>query len=57
MIASHFALKWLEFLKFMSDTFDRLDIDKSSALERKELRQLNDPNWIVCRDPHICGAY
>lgn len=46
-----------EFLKFMSDTFDRLDVDKSGALERKELRQRDDPNWIVCHDLHICGAY
>ena len=46
-----------EFMKFMSDTFDRLDVDKSGALERKELRQLDDPNWLVCHDLHICGAY
>jgi Ca2+-binding EF-hand superfamily protein len=46
-----------EFMKFMSETFDRLDVDKSGALERKELRQLDDPNWLVCHDLHICGAY
>jgi len=43
-----------EFLKFMSQTFDRLDVNKSGELERQELRQLDDPNWIVCKDLGIC---
>jgi Ca2+-binding EF-hand superfamily protein len=43
-----------EFIEFMSQTFDRLDVNKSGQLEREELRGLDDPNWIVCHDMHIC---
>jgi Ca2+-binding EF-hand superfamily protein len=43
-----------EFIQFISATFDRLDVNKSGTLEREELRQLNDPNWIICHDMHIC---
>jgi Ca2+-binding EF-hand superfamily protein len=43
-----------EFLQFMSQTFDRLDVDQSGELERDELRHLDDPNWIVCKDLGIC---
>jgi len=43
-----------EFLQFMSQTFDRLDVNQSGQLEREELRHLDDPNWIVCKDLGIC---
>jgi hypothetical protein len=43
-----------EFLEFMSQTFDRLDANKNNQLEREELRQLDDPNWIICHDMRIC---
>jgi Ca2+-binding EF-hand superfamily protein len=43
-----------EFLQFMSQTFDRLDVNKSGELEREELRHLDDPDWIVCKDLGIC---
>jgi Ca2+-binding EF-hand superfamily protein len=43
-----------EFLKFMSQTFDRLDVNQSGELESEELRHLNDPDWIVCKDLGIC---
>jgi Ca2+-binding EF-hand superfamily protein/mono/diheme cytochrome c family protein len=43
-----------EFLQFMSEMFDRLDVNKNDQLEREELRQLDDPNWLVCHDLRIC---
>ena len=43
-----------EFLQFMSQTFSHLDVNKNDRLEREELRQLDDPNWIVCHDLRIC---
>jgi Ca2+-binding EF-hand superfamily protein len=43
-----------EFLQFMSQTFDRLDVNKSGGLERLELRHLEDPDWQVCQDLGIC---
>jgi len=43
-----------EFMQFMSQTFDRLDVNKSGELEREELRQLDDPDWIICHDMGIC---
>lgn len=39
-----------EFLQFMTQTFDRLDVNKNGQLEREELRHLDDPDWIVCHD-------
>jgi len=35
-----------EFLQYMSQTFDRLDVNKSGQLERNELRQMTVPNWM-----------
>ena len=43
-----------EFLQFMSQTFDRLDTNKNNQLEKEELRRLNDRDWIVCHDLHVC---
>ncbi len=34
-----------EFMDFMSQTFDRLDINRSGTLERRELRPLTTPSW------------
>jgi Ca2+-binding EF-hand superfamily protein len=34
-----------EFLQFMGREFDRLDVDKSGTLERKELRPIRNPSW------------
>ena len=34
-----------EFMDFMSQTFDRLDINKSGTLEPNELRPLTQPSW------------
>jgi len=34
-----------EFMDFMSQTFDRLDINKSGTLEPNELRPMTQPNW------------
>jgi Ca2+-binding EF-hand superfamily protein len=36
-----------EFLQFMGQTFDRLDINKSGQLEPNELRQMTIPNWLI----------
>jgi Ca2+-binding EF-hand superfamily protein len=34
-----------EFLDFMSQTFDRLDVNKNRQLEQEELRPLTRPDW------------
>jgi Ca2+-binding EF-hand superfamily protein len=34
-----------EFMDFMSQTFDRLDVNKSGQLEPQELRRLTRPDW------------
>ncbi len=36
-----------EFLQYMSQTFDRLDVNKSGQLERGELRPMMSPSWAV----------
>jgi Ca2+-binding EF-hand superfamily protein len=38
-----------EFMQFMSQTFDRIDVDKNGTLEPKELRQTAIPR-AVARD-------
>jgi Ca2+-binding EF-hand superfamily protein/mono/diheme cytochrome c family protein len=43
-----------EFLQFMSQTFDRLDVNTNDRLVREELQRLRDPNWMLCHDLHIC---
>jgi len=35
-----------EFLQYMGQTFDRLDVNKSGQLEPNELRQMTAPNWL-----------
>jgi hypothetical protein len=49
-----------EFTLFMSQTFDRLDVDKSGVLDRRELRQMTIPNWAAPDCVHIafpeCGG-
>ena len=35
-----------EFLQFMGQIFDKLDINRSGQLERSELRQMTNPNWL-----------
>lgn len=35
-----------EFLQFMAETFDRLDINRSGQLEHNELRRMTNPNWL-----------
>ena len=37
-----------EFMDFMSQTFDRLDVNKSGQLESEELQLLTKPNWVGC---------
>ena len=34
-----------EFMDFMSQTFDRLDVNKSGQLEQEELQRLTRPDW------------
>ena len=34
-----------EFMQFMSREFDRLDVDKSGTLERREMRAIRNPDW------------
>jgi hypothetical protein len=34
-----------EFMDFMSQTFDRLDINRSGTLEPREVRPLTTPSW------------
>jgi Ca2+-binding EF-hand superfamily protein len=42
------AVSKAEFLDFMSQTFDRLDVNRSGQLESEELRPLTKPNWVPC---------
>jgi hypothetical protein len=35
-----------EFMDFMSQTFDRLDINRSGQLERNELRSMTNRSWM-----------
>ncbi|MGO8911486.1 MAG: hypothetical protein ACLQDM_19490 [Bradyrhizobium sp.] len=37
-----------EFMDFMSQTFDRLDVNKSGQLESEELQLLTKPGWVAC---------
>jgi Ca2+-binding EF-hand superfamily protein len=39
-----------EVMNFMSQTFDRLDVNKSGTLEPNELRQTTLPNWLINRE-------
>jgi len=43
-----------EFIEFMSQTFDRLDVNRSGQLERNEIRRMADPNSMLCHDLHMC---
>jgi Ca2+-binding EF-hand superfamily protein len=43
-----------EFIEFMSQTFDRLDVDRSGQLERNEIRRMTDPNSMLCHDLRMC---
>jgi len=40
-----------EFIRFMLQRFDRLDINRNGRLERNELRPMNIPNWIIRASP------
>jgi len=35
-------------LEFMSQTFDRLDVNRSGQLEMEELIPLTKPTWVPC---------
>jgi Ca2+-binding EF-hand superfamily protein len=35
-----------EFMNFMSRTFDRLDVNKSGALEPNEMQNMGIPSWL-----------
>jgi len=48
------AVSKQEFIEFMSQTFDRLDVDRSGQLEHEELRRLTRPDWIT-RPPAAPG--
>jgi hypothetical protein len=43
-----------EFMEYMSQTFDRLDVNRSDQLDRNELRRMADPNWLLCHDLRMC---
>jgi Ca2+-binding EF-hand superfamily protein len=36
-----------EFMNFMSQTFDRLDVNKSGTLETNEMRSMTNPTWLL----------
>jgi len=36
-----------EFMNFMSQTFDRLDVNKSGTLEPSEMRDMTAPTWLL----------
>lgn len=37
-----------EFMQYMSEVFDRLDINANRELEAGELRPMTSPNWLRC---------
>jgi hypothetical protein len=43
-----------EFMQYMSQMFDRLDVDRSEQLEPKELRRATSPDSMLCHDLHMC---
>jgi hypothetical protein len=43
-----------EFMQYMSQMFDRLDVDRSAQLEPKELRRATSPDSMLCHDLHMC---
>jgi Ca2+-binding EF-hand superfamily protein len=49
-----------EFMQFMGRAFDRIDVDNSGALERRELRQMRTTNWLIPDCVHVafpqCGG-
>jgi Ca2+-binding EF-hand superfamily protein len=42
-----------EFMNYMSQTFDRLDVDKSGTLEPNELRRMTIPRWELRQEAPI----
>ena len=36
-----------EFMNFMSQTFDRLDLNKNGSLEANEMRSMTTPTWLL----------
>jgi EF hand len=43
-----------EFMNYMSQTFDRLDANKSGTLEPNEVRRMTIPNYLINRnDPEL----
>jgi hypothetical protein len=40
-----------EFFHFMSQRFDRLDVNRNGRLELNELRPMKIPNWIIRTSP------
>jgi Ca2+-binding EF-hand superfamily protein len=37
-----------EFLQYMGDVFDRLDVNRSGQLEANEVRSLASRDWLAC---------
>jgi EF hand len=42
-----------EFMQFMSETFDRLDVDRSGQLEPAEMRPMKIPSWNLYLRPSL----
>jgi hypothetical protein len=42
-----------EFMNYMSQTFDRLDVNKSGTLEPNELRRMTIPRWELGQEAPI----
>jgi Ca2+-binding EF-hand superfamily protein len=42
-----------EFMNYMSQTFDRLDVNKSGTLEPNELRRMTLPRWELGQEAPI----
>jgi hypothetical protein len=42
-----------EFMQFMSETFDRLDVNRSGQLEPAEMRPMKIPNWNLYLRPSL----
>jgi hypothetical protein len=42
-----------EFMQFMGRAFDRMDADKSGALEHREMHQMTTPSWVIPDCVHV----
>ena|SRR5215471_15591730 len=45
------AISKNEFMRYISQRFDSLDVDHSRRLEPDEIQAMNIPNWVIRKSP------